>query len=90
MRTHRHDAGRVHPPLAAVIVPLDLRERYRLGHARLLIEVAHVIAKIGIFVDVPPVAFEVRIVDRIEADQRAEKAPVRLGTMPALPTTPGR
>src|SRR5665213_3812932 len=37
LRAHRHNAGRVHLALTAVIVPLDLRQADGLGHARHLV-----------------------------------------------------
>src|SRR6185503_14896204 len=81
LRTERHDAGRVHLALAPVIVMLDLIEAHHLGDAGHLVEIAQVVRQVRILVDVPPVAFEVRIVDGVEADQRHEEAPVGLGDL---------
>ena len=81
LRTERHDAGRVHLALTPVIVVFDLIEAHRLGNAGHLVEVAQVVRQVRILVYVPPVAFEVRIVDGVEADQRHEEAPVGLGNL---------
>ena len=42
-RPDRHDAGRVHVAMAAVIVPLDVIEAHGLGDARHLIKLAQII-----------------------------------------------
>ena len=46
LRPDRHDAGRVHLALAAVIVPLDLLEADGLGDARHLIKIAQIIRQV--------------------------------------------
>ena len=51
LRPQRHDAGRVHVALAAVIVPLDVVHVHGRGDAPLLIEIAQVIREIGIVDD---------------------------------------
>jgi hypothetical protein len=60
-------------------VPLDLADIDRFADAGLLIKVAHVTREILILVNVPPIALEVRVVDRVEADQGAEQPPVGFG-----------
>src|SRR5262249_47301716 len=63
LRPQRHDAGRVHVALAAVIVPLDVVHVHGRRDASLLIKVAQVIREIGIVDDTAQVAFEVAVVD---------------------------
>ena len=75
----RHDAGRVHLALAAVIVPLDVIDVHGLGDARHLIEIAQIVRQVRIVDDAPQVALEVAVIDRVEADQRREQPPVGLG-----------
>ena len=62
--------------MAAVIMPLDVRDAHGLGHAGNLIELAQVIAQIGIVGDAAQVALEMAVVDRVEAHQRGEQPPV--------------
>ena len=64
--------------LAAVIVPFDLIHIHRPGDAVLLVEIAQVIGEIGIVDDAAQVAFEVAVIDRVEANQRGEQPPVCL------------
>jgi len=78
LRADRNDPGRVHLPLASIIVALDLLDAYGLSNTRHLVEVAHIIRQVRKFRNVPPIALEVRVVDRIKAYQSAEQPPVRL------------
>src|SRR5205807_188818 len=71
LRTQRHDAGRVHVALAAVIVPLDVVHVDGRGDASLLIEIAQIVREIGIINDAAQVAFEVAVVDGVEAAEGA-------------------
>src|SRR5262245_34777114 len=82
-RAERHDAGRVHMAVAAVIVPLDVIHVHGRGDAGLLVEVAQVVAEIGIVDDAAQIAFEVAVIDRVEAHQRREQPPVGLGDLAA-------
>ena len=79
LRAERHDAGRVHLALAAVIVPLDVVHVHGRGDAGLLVEIAQIVRQIGIVDDPPQVALEVAVIDGIETDERAEQPPVGLG-----------
>ena len=72
LRPQRHDAGWIHVALAAVIVPLDVVHVDGRGDAALLIEIAQVIREIGVVDDAAQIAFEVAVVDRVEADERGE------------------
>src|ERR1700722_8670982 len=69
-RPDRHDAGRVHVAMAAIIVPLDVIEVHGLGDARHLIKLTQVIRQVRIVDDPAQVALEVAIIDRVEADKR--------------------
>ena len=75
----RHDAGRVHLALAAVVVPLDVIDADGLGDARHLIEIAEIIRQVRVVGDAAQVALEVAVIDRVEADQRGEQPPVGFG-----------
>ena len=64
---------------AHVIVPLDVIHVHGLGDARHLIEVAQIVRQVRIVGDAAQVAFEVAVIDRVEADERGEQPPVGLG-----------
>ena len=51
----------------------------RLGHARNLIEFKHVFEEVRVVPDLLQIAFEMPEIDRVEADERREQPPVRLG-----------
>ena len=76
LRSDGNDTGWIHLSLAAVVVPLDLLDADGLRNARDLIEIAHIVRQIREFIDVPPVALEVRVIDGIEAYQSAKQPPV--------------
>ena len=57
----------------------DVKEVDRLGDPRPMIELAQIALQSGIVGDLPQIALEVAEIDRVEADQRREQAPVRLG-----------
>ena len=61
------DAGRIDGPVAAVIVPLDMVEMYRLGDAGYLIKRAHVVPQLRKIHQAIAVALEVAVVYGIEA-----------------------
>jgi hypothetical protein len=73
-----------------VVVPLDVIEIHRPGDARCLIQVAEVALQIRIVDDPPEVAFEVPVIDRIEAHEGAEKPPVRFDECCAKQISSGR
>jgi hypothetical protein len=75
----RHDAGRVHLAVTRIIVGLDVIQVHRLGDARHLIQLAHIVRQVGIVFDAADVAFEVAVINGIEADERGEQAPVGFG-----------
>src|SRR5215472_14020368 len=80
-RPDRNDAGRIDRAVAAVIVGLDVVEAHRLGDARHLIERARKIPQLGKIHQAVTVAFEMAMVDRIEAHQSSEQPPVRFGDL---------
>src|SRR5882672_11233762 len=55
---HRHDAGRVHVALAAVIVPLDVVHVDGRGDALLLVEVAQIVGEVRVVGDAAQIALE--------------------------------
>jgi hypothetical protein len=77
-RSDRHDAGRIDVAMAAIIVAFDVIEADSVSESRHLIEIAQIVSKIWIVDDAPQIAFEVTVVNGVEADQRGEKPPVRL------------
>ena len=50
-----------------------------LRHAGDLIQIPRVAPKIGKIPQMPDIAFEVSVIDRVEANQRGEQPPIRLG-----------
>src|SRR5665213_1458501 len=78
-----HDTSRVYLPLAAVIVSFDLIDAHRAGNSRHLIKLAKITPHIGIVGDAAQVAFEMAVVDRVEANERREQPPIRLGDLVA-------
>ena len=77
----RHDAGRIDVQHAHVIVPLDVVDVHRPGHARRLVELAQVVREVRIVGDAAQVALEEPNIDRIEAQQRGKQAPIGLGEL---------
>ena len=58
-----------------------------LGDPRRLVEIAQIVRQVRIVVDAAQVALEVADIDRIEAHQRREQPPVRLGLLRAHEVT---
>src|SRR3990172_104469 len=81
-RAQRHDAGRIYIELA-VVTFLDLLQIESLLDPRPLIKLAQVIAEIRVVLNAAQIALEVTVINQVEAQQRRERAPVRLGD--ALP-----
>ena len=76
-RAYGHDARRVDVVVSQVVVALDVIEVDGLGDTRVLVEVQQIALQIRIIHDALDIAFEVAVIDRIEANERAEQAPVR-------------
>src|SRR6266550_8907666 len=75
----RHDAAWIDVQHAHVIVPLDVIHVHGRGDAGPLIKIAQIIRQVRIIRDAAQIALEVADIDRIEAHQRGEQSPVRLG-----------
>ena len=86
----RDDAGRVDGGVALIIVTLDVGEIDRVLDAGCLIELARVGPEVRVIDEPADVAFEVADIDHIEAQERGEQAPVRLGLTIATEEAPGR
>src|SRR5690606_34599195 len=74
----RHDTVRVDAVMAAVVVLLDVVEADGFRHARPLVKLASVAPQIGVIDQTPDVAFEMAVVNGIEANQGSEEAPIGL------------
>src|SRR5690606_21539151 len=65
--------------VAAVVVRFDDRHAYRLRDARYLVEIPDVAGEVRIIDDPASIALEMAVIDRVEAHERREQPPVRLG-----------
>ena len=74
--TEGDDAGRINVFVSDVVVPLDVVEIHGVGDAVGLIEVFEVTEEVGVVDDPPKVAFEMAVVDGVEAYQGNEQAPI--------------
>src|SRR4051812_18438889 len=80
-RSERYDAAWIDVQHAHVIVPLDVIDVHPLGHARHLVEIAQIVRQVRIVRDAAQVAFEVAVVDGIEAHERRKQPPVCFGDL---------
>src|SRR5438067_9618623 len=76
-RPYRNYARGIYLMVRDVIVSFDVIEVHCLGNAGQLIEVQQVTLQIRVVDDAPDVAFEVPVIDRIEADECAKQPPIR-------------
>src|SRR5688500_8334310 len=76
LRAERHDSGGINLRVGDVVVPLDVIEVNRVGDARLLIKILQVTVEIWEIDDAAEIAFEVAVINRVEAHQCAEEPPV--------------
>jgi hypothetical protein len=74
--TKRDDTGWIDVVVGDVVVLLDVVEVYGFGDAVGLIEVFEVTEEVGVVDDPPKVAFEMAIVDCVEAYEGDEQAPI--------------
>ena len=75
-RAERHDARRIDLGVCHIVMALDVVEIDRLGDTRLLIEVHQITPQVRIVDDAPEIAFEMPVVDDVEADERAKHSPI--------------
>ena len=89
-RSQGDDASRVDIIVRHVVVPFDVVEIDRLGHARKLIEILEITGEMRVIDDAPEVAFEMTMVDGIEANERDEETPIGFDNLLAeqIPTVP--
>ena len=77
--TDRHYAGRIDSLMTFVIVALDMLHVHSLGNTGKLEDFAREAPEIGIVDDPMPVAFEVAVIDFIEAHERREQPDISFG-----------
>ena len=76
VRTKRDDTGWIDVVVGDVVVPLDVVEVDGIGDAVGLIEILEVTEEVGVVDDPSKVAFEMAMVDGVEADEGDEQAPI--------------
>ena len=74
--TEGDDAGRIDVVVGDVVMPLDMVEVHGVGNAVDLIEIFEIAKEVGVVDDPPKVAFEMAMVDGVEADEGDEQAPI--------------
>jgi hypothetical protein len=89
-RASGHDAGGVEALVAPVVVVLDVVHVDGLRYTRLLIEISQISPQVRIVHDASQVAFEVSVVNGVEAHQRRKHAPVGLRYAVAAQVAPLR
>ena len=62
-----------------VVVALDVVKIHSLGYSVVLIQVAQIRPEVSVIDDAAEIALEVAMIDRVEPDERREKAPVGFG-----------
>ena len=74
--TEGDDMGRIDVVVSDVVMPLDVVEVHGVGNAVGLIEVFEVAEEVRVVDDPPEIAFEMAVVDGVEAHQGDEQAPI--------------
>ena len=74
--TKRDDTGWIDVVVGDVVVPLDVVEVDGIGDAVGLIEVFEIAEEVGVVDDPPDVAFEMTVVDSVEAYEGDKQAPI--------------
>ena len=74
--TEGDDASRIDVVMGDVVVPFDVVEVHGVGNAVDLIEIFEVAEEVGVVDDPPDVAFEMTVVDGVEAYEGDEQAPI--------------
>ena len=77
-RADGYDARRINLGVRHIVMTLDMIEIDGVGNASLLIQIHQIALQIWIVDDTAHVAFEMAVVDGVEANKRAKKSPVRL------------
>src|ERR1700683_3423238 len=77
LRPSRHNSGRIDAAVALVIMVLDVEEVDCLGDARQVVKLSQIAAQRRVVPYLAKIALEVPEIDRVEADQGGEQAPVR-------------
>ena len=75
-RPEWNDPGGINLFMRHVVVPLDMIDADRLGDSRLLIEIEQITLQIRVIDDAPKIAFEMPVINGIEANQRAKETPI--------------
>jgi len=83
MRSRKIDHGpewnnpsRINFLVGHVVMTLDMVDADRLGDSRVLIEIEHVALQIRVIDDAPKIAFEMPVINYIEANERAKETPI--------------
>src|ERR1700736_2418196 len=72
----RNDPSGINFFVRHVVVPLDVIDADRLGDSGVLIQVEQVALQIQVIDNASQVAFEVAVIDDVEANERAEEPPI--------------
>ena len=72
----RDDASWIDVVVGDVVVPLDVVEVHGVGNSVDLIEIFEIAKEVGVVDDPPNVAFEMAMVDGVEAYEGDEQAPI--------------
>ena len=76
VRAKGDNTGRIDVVVGDVVMPLDVVEVHSVGDAVGLIEVFEIAEEVGVVDDPPDVAFEMTVVDSVEAYEGDEQAPI--------------
>ena len=79
LRALGDDAVGVDMAVAGVVMALDVDEVDGFGDSGPLVQFAQPVGQVRIVLDPPQIAFEVPVIDGVEANDCSEQAPVRLG-----------
>ncbi len=71
-RSERHDSGGINFFVRHVVMALDVIDADGLGDSRLLIEIEQITLQIRVVDDAPKIAFEMPVINGIEANERAK------------------
>jgi hypothetical protein len=89
-RTNRNYSGRIDIVVREVVVTFDVIEVHRIRNAANLIEIPQIPVQVRVISDPADIAFEMAMVDRVEANQRHEEPPVRFKRQIAKEVSPVR